>query len=112
MKKSSDTALLPFEAEHAAGILAAKVRTARIARGWTQAELASRSDLSERTVTSMEAGSVSVQMGFWLKALWALDLINDFINGIQAVGKNDHEFALLESKMPMRVSGQHMATDP
>lgn len=71
MKKSSDTALLPFEAEHAAGILAAKVRTARIARGWTQAELASRSDLSERTVTSMEAGSVSVQMGFWLKALWA-----------------------------------------
>lgn len=103
MKKSSDSALLPFEAEHAAAVLSAKVRTARIARGWTQVELALRSDLSARTVTSIEAGSVSVQLGFWLKALWALDLINDFINAAQAVGKNDHEFALLESNMPMRV---------
>lgn len=103
MKKSSSTALLPFEAEDAASILASKIRIARIARGWTQAELAARSDLSQRTVTSMEAGAVNVQLGFWLKALWALDLINDFISHIQDIGKSDHEFALLESNMPERV---------
>lgn len=109
VKKSSDTALLPLEAEHAAAVLAAKVRTARIARGWTQAELALRCDLSARTITSIEAGTVSVQLGFWLKALWALDLINDFINGVHSVGKNDHEFALLASNMPMRVREKRRA---
>ena len=102
MKKSSSTALLPFEAEDAAAILAGKIRTARIARGWTQAELAVRCGLSTRTVTSIEAGSVSVQFGFWLKALWALDLIHDFISGSRSVGRNDHELALLASNMPLR----------
>ncbi len=95
--------MLPFEAEDAALILASKVRTARIARGWTQAELAARSDLSTRTVTSMEAGAVNVQFGFWLKAPWSLDLLNDFITQLKSVGMNDHEFALLESNMPARV---------
>ncbi|GGH52450.1 hypothetical protein GCM10010975_07070 [Comamonas phosphati] len=103
MKKSSNTALLPFEAEDAAALLASKIRIARIARGWTQAELAARSDLSTRTVTSIEAGAVNVQLGFWLKALWALDLLHDFIAHIQPVGMNDHEFALLAANAPKRV---------
>lgn len=103
MKKSAHSAMLPLEAEDAAAILAAKIRTARIARGWTQAQLAARSGLSTRTVTSMEAGAANVQLGFWLTVLWALELIHDFITHIQAVGVNDREFALLESSMPARV---------
>ena len=103
MKKSSDTGMLPFEAEDAAKILAAKIRTARVVRGWTQEELGERCGISKRTISTLEAGSVSVQLGFMLKVLWALDLINDFIRQIQAVGMNDHEFALLESTLPMRV---------
>lgn len=103
MKKSSDTAMLPFEAEDAAKILATKVRTARIVRGWTQDELAQRCDISKRTISSLEAGSVSVQLGFVLKVLWALDLIDDYIQSIKKVGLNDHEFALLEATQPVRV---------
>jgi DNA-binding XRE family transcriptional regulator len=103
MKKSSATAMLPFEAEDAAKILAAKVRTARIVRGWTQEELAQRCEISKRTITNLEAGSVSVQLGFVLKVLWAVDLIDDFIQQIKHVGLNDHEFALLEATQPMRV---------
>lgn len=102
MKKSSNTAMLPFEAEDAARLLAAKIRTARIVRGWSQAELAARSGLSTRTVSTLETGAVSVQLGFWLKALWAVDLIDDLFNGIQKVGRNDREFALLESTLPSR----------
>jgi DNA-binding XRE family transcriptional regulator len=103
MKKSSDTAMLPFEAEDAARILAAKVRTARIVRGWTQDELAQRCDISKRTICNLEAGSVSVQHGFVLKVLWAVDLIDDYIQSIKKVGMNDHEFALLEATQPLRV---------
>ena len=95
--------MLPFEAEDAAKILAAKVRTARIVRGWTQDELAQRCEISKRTISNLEAGSVSVQLGFVLKVLWAVDLIDDFIRQIKHVGLNDHEFALLEATQPMRV---------
>lgn len=103
MKKSSDTAMLPLEAEDAARILAAKVRTARIVRGWTQEELAQRCEISKRTISNLEAGAVSVQFGFVLKVLWALDLIEDFNTHIKSVGLNDHEFALLEATQPLRV---------
>lgn len=103
MKKSSATAMLPFEAEDAAKILAAKVRTARIVRGWTQDELAQRCEISKRTISNLEAGAVSVQLGFVLKVLWAVDLIDDFIQQIKDVGLNDHEFALLQATQPLRV---------
>ena len=95
--------MLPLEAEDAAQILAAKIRTARIVRAWTQEELAQRCDLSARTVYSIESGSVTVQLGFVLRALWALDLIDDFIQQIKDCGHNDREFALLEATLPKRV---------
>lgn len=95
--------MLPFEAEDAAKILAAKIRTARIVRGWTQDELAQRCEISKRTISTLEAGSVSIQFGFVLKVLWAVNLVDDFIQQIQRVGLNNHEFALLEATLPMRV---------
>lgn len=107
MKKTSDTAMLPFEAEDAANILAAKIRTARIVRGWTQDELAQRCEISKRTISTLEAGSVSVQLGFVLKVLWAVGLIDDFIQQVKGIGLNDHEFALLESTLPKRVREQY-----
>ncbi|UUE96421.1 helix-turn-helix domain-containing protein [Comamonas thiooxydans] len=103
MKKSSDTAMLPFEAEDAAQILAGKIRSARIVRGWTQDELAQRCEISKRTISTLESGSVSVQLGFVLKVLWAVGLIDDFIQQIKSVGLNDHEFTLLEATLPKRV---------
>lgn len=95
--------MLPLEAEDAAKILSSKIRTARIVRGWTQDELAQRCEISKRTVSSLEAGSVSVQFGFVLKVLWALNLIDDFNTHIKNVGLNGHEFALLEAAQPLRV---------
>ena len=84
-------------------ILAGKVRTARIVRGWIQGELTQRCEISKRTISNLEAGSVSVQLEFLLKVLWTVDLINDFIRQIKSVGLNDHEFKLLEATQPLRV---------
>lgn len=103
VKKTSETALLPLEAEDAAQLLGAKIRAARKARGWTQSELALRTDMSLNTVIKMEAGHVAVQLGFYLKALWALELIHDLLQHLGQVGINQAEFALMESTMPQRV---------
>lgn len=103
MKKTAASGMLPFEAEDAAKILASKIRTARVVREWTQEELGQRCDISARTISSIETGAVNIQFGFILRALWALDLIEDFIRLIQSVGINDREFALLESSLPQRV---------
>ena len=103
MKNTSSKALMPFEAEDAAEILASKIRVARIARSWTQAELAQRTNLSTRTITSIESGAVNVQWGFVLKVLWSLDLIDDFIESLKSVGMNDTEFTYLAQAQPKRV---------
>ena len=103
MKKSSHTAMLPFEAEDVARLLGAKIRTARIARNWTQVDLSERCGISKSTVLNIETGAVSVQFGFVLKALWAVGLIGDVLDHLKNVGINDHEFALLESAQPKRV---------
>lgn len=50
--------------------------------------------------------SAGVQLGFVLKALWAVDLIDDFIRQIKSVGLKDHVSALLEATQPMRVRGK------
>lgn len=102
MKKTSVAGMLPLEAEDAARILAGKIRTARIARSWTQEELAQRCDMSARTV-GIETGAVTVQYGFVLRVLWALDLIEDFIRLIRGCGLNEREFALMEAAQPRRV---------
>ena len=103
MKNSSSIALIPYEVNDAANLIAGKVRIARIARGWTQADLALRSDLSTRTITNIESGAIAVQLGFVLKVLWCLDLIGDYAEAIKKVGLNDNEFAMLEQTLPKRV---------
>lgn len=103
MKKSSDTAMLPFEAEDAAQLVGKKIRLARKIREMTQQHLADATQMSLNTVVKMEAGHPGVQFGFYLKALWALELIEDFTQQLRNVGINETEFALLESNLPKTV---------
>lgn len=100
MKKSSDTAMLPFEAEDAALLMGKKIRMARRIREMTQQHLADATQMSLNTVVKMEAGHPGVQFGFYLKALWALELIDDFIKQLRKVGINETEFSLVESNLP------------
>lgn len=103
MKKSSDTAMLPFEAEDAALLMDKKIRIARRIREMTQQHLADATQMSLNTVVKMEAGHPGVQIGFYLKALWALELIDDFTQHLGKVGINETEFSLMESNLPKTV---------
>ncbi|MBI1625314.1 helix-turn-helix domain-containing protein [Comamonas suwonensis] len=103
MKKSSDTAMFPLEAEDAVLLMGKKIRMARRIREMTQQHLADGTEMSLNTVVKMEAGHPGVQFGFYLKALWALDLIDDFTSQLRNVGINETEFSLVESNLPKTV---------
>lgn len=50
------------------------VKKARLARGWTQTELASRMNARQATVSKLEAGEPATQMVVFFDALTALEL--------------------------------------
>jgi transcriptional regulator with XRE-family HTH domain len=83
--------------------LALRVRTVRKARGLTQPELAARSGISTNTLVAMEKGTASVQIGFWLQVLWALDLLDGFIDAVSHLGKTPADVDALEADLPRRV---------
>nr|WP_281719519.1 helix-turn-helix transcriptional regulator [Nitrosomonas nitrosa] len=51
------------------------MKTARLARNWSQAELAERSLVSGPTVHRIEQGSVAASLGTWLVVLERLGLL-------------------------------------
>lgn len=54
--------------------LASRLQRTRLARGWSQAELAQQAGVSKRTVERLEQGT-SVQLGNWLRVLQAMGLL-------------------------------------
>lgn len=51
-----------------------RVRTARMRRRWSQANLAERMNVERRTVSRLEKGDAGVTIGVLLRALWVLGL--------------------------------------
>ena len=68
--------MLPLPAEDALLRLGGRINRVRRARMLTQADLASKSGVSLSTMSAIEAGSPTVQMGFYLSVLFALDALN------------------------------------
>lgn len=62
-------------ARHAAIHLGGLVRQARLARSWTQQDLAERARISLATVKRMEGGAVEISLGGWLSAFECLGLL-------------------------------------
>lgn len=85
--------------------LAWRVRTVRKARGLTQADLAAKAGISTNTVVTLEKGAASVQLGYWLQVLWALDLLGGFADLLAQLGRAQGDVALLEAQLPQRVRG-------
>ena len=74
MKRSQDMVTTPA-ARATARHLAALVKQARLARRWSQAELAERARVSGATVHRIEHGSVAASLGAWLAVLERLGLL-------------------------------------
>ena len=110
MKKSASSDLLPFEAEEFLCELGRRISIARRARGWTQQDLAAKAGVSNRTMTGIEKGLPTIQMGFWLSTLWALDLLQAFAS-LQPLSQDPATVALLEQELPKRIHGPRQNRD-
>ncbi len=64
----------PAEVDQRLHLYGERVRTARLRRRWSQANLAERMYVERRTVSRLEEGNAGVTIGVLLRALWVLGL--------------------------------------
>ncbi|NCN71971.1 MAG: helix-turn-helix domain-containing protein [Betaproteobacteria bacterium] len=105
MRVSSKTNLLPFQAEEVLRTLAGRIKMARLVLGYTQADLAAKAGISTNTLLSMEKASASVQLGYWLQVLWALDLLDGFNAALAQLCTTNAMVSIMEASLPKRARG-------
>lgn len=106
MKKSASAHLLPLEAEDLLIQLGQRISLARRARGTTQPDLAAKAGIGVSTMIQIEKGSPTVQIGFYMTVLWALDLLRSLEPAVLELGRDAGTAALLEEHVPQRVRGR------
>lgn len=92
MKKSASRASLHPAAEDALTRLGARINLARRARRLTQADMAAKAGISVSTLLAIEAGAPTVQIGFYLSALVAVDALS----GLDQVAVLAHDPAAVD----------------
>ena len=102
MKTSASSHIRPYEAEELLRRLGERVSVARRARQLTAADLAAKAGISLRTLASIERGAPTVQIGYWMSVLWALDILSSF-ESLARLGRGEESSALLEDQLPKRV---------
>ncbi len=65
------------ETDELLALLGGRLRQARLGRNETQALFSERIGVSIPTLRDMENGRDTVQIGHWLRALWALNRLSD-----------------------------------
>jgi transcriptional regulator with XRE-family HTH domain len=74
--RSSFTEAPPFAVEDAVRKLGANIRTARLRRNLTMADVAAKLGVSRRVIAEVENGKVTTAIGTYVGMLWAMDLMN------------------------------------
>lgn len=81
--------------------LAARVRVARIRRGWSIAETAEKAGINRNTLSALEAGKPGVAIGNYVAVLWILGL-DRTLDGVADPDKDTHGKTLEASRRPRR----------
>jgi len=98
MKRSATLHLLPLPAEELLRVLGERIYLARRARKLTQPDLAAQVGVGLSTLRLMETGAPTVQIGFYMSTLWALDLLDELKEGVQTLGRGSATGVLLENE--------------
>lgn len=85
-----------------ASALGARVRAARVRRGWRLEDLAARADLSTKSIAAIERGDLGTGLGAYLRVLWALGL-NEQIDVVADAGLDQTGLTLELSAQGRRV---------
>jgi transcriptional regulator with XRE-family HTH domain len=96
MKRSASPHLLPLAAEELLRTLGDRISLARRARRLTQPDLAAKVGVGLSTMRQIESGAPTVQIGFYITALWALDLLQELQACVGELGRASSTAVLLE----------------
>ena len=100
----------PIHAAERVAQLGQRIRIARIRRGWSAVDLASKAGINRNTLTALELGKPGTAIGICFTVLWALGLEQAF----DAVADPDadlHGKALEASRRPMRAGKPRKVSD-
>lgn len=87
-----------------------RIRTARLRRGWSAAELAAKAGITRNTLTSLELGKPGTALGVCITVLWALG-IEKSLDAVADPDADLHGKALEASRRPVRAGKPRKADD-
>ena len=73
-KRAFETSPLPLEVQAALHILGAQLARTRKERGYSQRDFSVIAEMSLPTIVKMEQGAPTVQIGYYARAAWLLDV--------------------------------------
>ncbi|MDA8093836.1 MAG: helix-turn-helix domain-containing protein [Betaproteobacteria bacterium] len=87
-----------------------RIRIARIRRGWSVADLASKAGINRNTLTALELGKSGTALGVCFTVLWALGL-DRTLDGVADPDADLHGKALEAARRPSRAGKPRKAGD-
>ncbi|MHB8948646.1 MAG: helix-turn-helix transcriptional regulator [Rhodoferax sp.] len=100
----------PIEVAERVVQLGQRIRVARLRRGWSVVDLASKAGVNRNTLTALELGKTGTAIGVCFTVLWALGLDKS----LEAVADPDtdlHGKALEASRRPKRAGKSSKVSD-
>lgn len=102
--------VIPLEVAERVAKLGQRIRVARLRRGWSVVDLASKAGVNRNTLTALELGKPGTAVGVCFTVLWALGLDKT----LEAVADPDtdlHGKALEASRRPKRAGKARKVSD-
>ena len=102
--------LTPPQVTEQITLVGQRIRVARLRRGWSVVDLASKAGINRNTLTALELGKPGTAVGVCFTVLWALGLEHS----LDAVADPDgdlHGKALEASRRPKRAGKARKASD-
>lgn len=87
-----------------------RIRIARIRRGWSVADLASKAGINRNTLTALELGKPGTAVGVCFTVLWALGL-DRTLDGVADPDADLHGKALEAARRPTRAGKPRKTSD-
>ena len=101
---------MPMQIAERVTQLGRRIRIARIRRGWSVVDLASKAGINRNTLTALELGRPGTAVGVCFTVLWALGL-DGALDGLADPDTDLHGKALEASRRPTRAGKPRKTRD-
>jgi transcriptional regulator with XRE-family HTH domain len=102
--------LMPPQVAERVAQLGQRIRVARLRRGWSVADLASKAGINRNTLTALELGKPGTAIGVCVTVLWALGLDRS-LDTVADPDGDLHGKALEAARRPTRAGKARKAND-